>query len=181
MSWFICRIPTRSRPPSWRPRSQSQRRRWRRLTKRKAKRRRRQKLFSKCLQRLTIRSVLINFYFLPLTMPYLSTTHIPLGKLDCIRSFYEPFILIIKTLLTLNLTVSPHDLYDQPIPLLRHTSPCISAKSLPLSPTSVTRLGDLLVFGQLFKPFATINLHKSPTFLGNFCKGVKIYNFRQLL
>ena len=107
MSWFICRIPTRSRPPSWRPRSQSQRRRWRRLTKRKAKRRRRQKLFSKCLQRLTIRSVLINFYFLPLTMPYLSTTHIPLGKLDWIRSFYEPFILIIKTLLTLNLTVSP--------------------------------------------------------------------------
>ena len=37
------------------------------------------------------------------------------------------------------------------------------------------------------KPLATINLSKSPTFLGNFCKGVKIYyfsseiNFRQLL
>ena len=39
----------------------------------------------------------------------------------------------------------------------------------------VTRLGNLLDFGQLFK--ATINLFKSPTFLGNFCKGVKIYHF----
>ena len=27
------------------------------------------------------------------------------------------------------------------------------------------------------KPLATINLPKSPTFLGNFCKGVKIYHF----
>ena len=41
----------------------------------------------------------------------------------------------------------------------------------------MTRLGDLLDFGQVFKPFATINLPKSPTFLGNFCKDVKIYNF----
>ena len=54
-------------------------------------------------------------------------------------------------------------------------------------PTSVTRLGDLLEFGQLFKALTTINLPKSPTFLGNFCKGVKIYHFsseiifRQLL
>ena len=45
-------------------------------------------------------------------------------------------------------------------------------------PASVTRLGDLLDFGQLFKAcgnneFAQI----SPTFLGNFCKGVKIFNF----
>ena len=54
-------------------------------------------------------------------------------------------------------------------------------------PTSVTRLGDLLEFGQLFKTLTTINLPKSPTFLGNFCKGVKIYHFsseiifRQLL
>ena len=43
---------------------------------------------------------------------------------------------------------------------------------------SVTRLGDLLHFGQPFKaPLAAINLPKSPTFLGNFCKGVKIYHF----
>ena len=42
---------------------------------------------------------------------------------------------------------------------------------------SVTRLGDLLDFGQVLKPLATINLLKSPTFLGNFCKGVNIYNF----
>ena len=52
---------------------------------------------------------------------------------------------------------------------------------------SVTRLGDLLDFGQPLKPWATINLSKSPTFLGNFCKGVKVYHFsceiifRQLL
>ena len=43
--------------------------------------------------------------------------------------------------------------------------------------TSVTRLGDLLDFGQLLKHLATINLPKSPTFLGNFCKDVKIYLF----
>ena len=42
---------------------------------------------------------------------------------------------------------------------------------------AVTRLDDLLDFGQLLKPFATINLPKSPTFLGNFCKGVKIFHF----
>ena len=43
--------------------------------------------------------------------------------------------------------------------------------------TSVTILGDLLHFGQVLKPLATINLPKSSTFLGNFCKGVKIYHF----
>ena len=42
---------------------------------------------------------------------------------------------------------------------------------------SVTRLGDLLHFGQLSKPLATISLSKSPTFLGNFWKGVKINHF----
>ena len=42
---------------------------------------------------------------------------------------------------------------------------------------SVTRLGDLLDFGQVLKPLGTIKLPKSPTFLGNFCKGVKIFNF----
>ena len=41
----------------------------------------------------------------------------------------------------------------------------------------MTRLDDLLDFGQLLKPFATINLPKSPTFFGNFCKGVKINHF----
>ena len=43
--------------------------------------------------------------------------------------------------------------------------------------SSVTRLGDLLDFGQLLKPLATINLPKSLTFLGNFCKVAKIFNF----
>ena len=31
--------------------------------------------------------------------------------------------------------------------------------------------------GNFSKPLATINLPISPTFLGNFCKGVKILNF----
>ena len=42
---------------------------------------------------------------------------------------------------------------------------------------SVTRLGDLLGFGQVFKALATINLPQSITFFGNFCKGVKNYHF----
>ena len=42
---------------------------------------------------------------------------------------------------------------------------------------SVTRLGDLLDFGQLSKCVATISLHKSPTFLGSFCQGVKVKSF----
>ena len=41
----------------------------------------------------------------------------------------------------------------------------------------MTRLGDLLDFGQVLKHLAAINLAKSPTFLDNFCKGVKIYLF----
>ena len=43
--------------------------------------------------------------------------------------------------------------------------------------SSVTRLGDLVEFGQLFKTCGTIGLPKSLAFLGNFCKGVKIFNF----
>ena len=31
--------------------------------------------------------------------------------------------------------------------------------------------------GNFLKPLATINLPKSPTFIGNFCKGFKIYFF----
>ena len=31
--------------------------------------------------------------------------------------------------------------------------------------------------GKIFKPLETINLPKSPTFLGNFFKGVKIFIF----
>ena len=42
---------------------------------------------------------------------------------------------------------------------------------------SVTRLGDLLDLGQLLKPLSPNNLPKSPTFLGNFGKGAKIYHF----
>ena len=39
---------------------------------------------------------------------------------------------------------------------------------------SVTRFGNLLDF---LKPLAAIILPKSPTFLGNYCRGVKIYHF----
>ena len=42
---------------------------------------------------------------------------------------------------------------------------------------SVTRLGDLLDVGQLFKACGTIILPESLTFSGKFCKGVKIYHF----
>ena len=42
---------------------------------------------------------------------------------------------------------------------------------------SVTRLGDILDFGQFLKPLAAINLPKSSTFSGTFCKDVKIYHF----
>ena len=43
--------------------------------------------------------------------------------------------------------------------------------------SSLTRLGDLLDFGQVFKALATIDLPKSLTFLANFSNGVKIYHF----
>ena len=43
--------------------------------------------------------------------------------------------------------------------------------------TSVTRLGDLLDFGPLFKAFGNNYFHKSHTFLGNFSKGIKIFIF----
>ena len=41
----------------------------------------------------------------------------------------------------------------------------------------MTRLGLFCTLGNFLKPLATINLPRSPTFLGNFCKGVKIYPF----
>ena len=43
--------------------------------------------------------------------------------------------------------------------------------------SSVTRVDDFCTLGNFLKPFATINLSKSPTFLGNFCKGAKILHF----
>ena len=43
--------------------------------------------------------------------------------------------------------------------------------------SSVTRSGDFLTLGNFLKPLAAINLPKSPTFLGNFCKVVKIFHF----
>ena len=52
---------------------------------------------------------------------------------------------------------------------------------------NVTDLAIYWTLGNFFKPLETINLPKSPTFLGNFCKGVKNLsisseiNFGQLL
>ena len=44
--------------------------------------------------------------------------------------------------------------------------------------SSVTRLGDLFDFGQIFEACGkTISLPKSLTFLVIFCKGVKIFIF----
>ena len=56
-------------------------------------------------------------------------------------------------------------------------SSCHNKQKTVLDLNSATRLGDFLHFGLLLKPLATINLPRSPTFLGNFCKGVKIYPF----
>ena len=42
---------------------------------------------------------------------------------------------------------------------------------------SVTRLGDFLDFGQLFKPFCCNYFAQIAHILGNFCKGVKIHHF----
>ena len=45
-------------------------------------------------------------------------------------------------------------------------------------PTAVwPDLGIYWTLGHFLKPLGTINLPKSPPFLGNFCKGVKIYCF----
>ena len=42
----------------------------------------------------------------------------------------------------------------------------------------MTRLGQFIgLLGKFLKPLATINLPKSPTFLGNFCKDIKIFKF----
>ena len=42
---------------------------------------------------------------------------------------------------------------------------------------SVARLGDLFHFGQLFKACDNNYFAQNAPFLGNFCKGVKIFHF----
>ena len=42
---------------------------------------------------------------------------------------------------------------------------------------SVTRLGNFYTLSNFLKHVAKIILFESPTFLGNFCKGVKIFHF----
>ena len=56
--------------------------------------------------------------------------------------------------------------------------PNVKQKSIPTIPLPVWP--DLAIYWTLvnfLKPLATINLPKSPTFLGNFCKGVKNLSF----
>ena len=43
--------------------------------------------------------------------------------------------------------------------------------------SSVTRLGNLLDFGQVFKAFGSMKCAQISHFLGNFCEGVTIYHF----
>ena len=43
--------------------------------------------------------------------------------------------------------------------------------------SSVTWLAIYFTLGNFSKPVALIILPKSPTFLGNFCKGVEIFHF----
>ena len=68
------------------------------------------------------------------------------------------------------------------LPTFTHYVPTLVAKlryhQLAMSfVDSVTISGDVLDLGKFLKPLATIKFPKSPTFLGNFCKGVKIYHF----
>ena len=53
----------------------------------------------------------------------------------------------------------------------------LTLESLRFDPSSVTRFGDFWTLGDYLKPLATINLPKSPTFLGKISKGVKIFHF----
>ena len=50
----------------------------------------------------------------------------------------------------------------------------IKISSLFRITVSVTRLVIYWTLGNFSKPLATINWPKSPTFLGNFCKGVNL-------
>ena len=61
----------------------------------------------------------------------------------------------------------PHDL-PQPITMLY-----FKVELLPVWQDWAT----YWTLGNFSKPLATINLPKSPTFLGNFCKDVKIFYF----
>ena len=46
-----------------------------------------------------------------------------------------------------------------------------------ISEQQCDHLGDFCTLGNFLKPLAAFNLPKSPTILGNFCNGVKIYDF----
>ena len=58
--------------------------------------------------------------------------------------------------------------------------PSLEASPLPQRSPSQSVWPDWAIYWTLsnfLKPLATINLPKSPTFLGNFCKGVEIFIF----
>ena len=66
--------------------------------------------------------------------------------------------------------------------LLPPTYLLLSSHKSMMRPSSVTRFGNFLDFGQLLKPLAAINLLKYHTFLGKFCKGVKIfYSYSEII
>ena len=51
-------------------------------------------------------------------------------------------------------------------------------KSFKLGWHQCDQIGQFIgIWATFSKPLATMSLHKSPTFFGNFCKGVKIFNF----
>ena len=54
---------------------------------------------------------------------------------------------------------------------------CLKPSSFHSSSSVWPDWGIYWTLGNFLKPLAAINLPKSPTFLGNFCKGVKIYHF----
>ena len=69
------------------------------------------------------------------------------------------------------------DLLERARPLFRNNSGSRDSRN-SVNDNQCDQIGRFIGLWATFsKPLATINLPKSPTFLGNFCKGVKIFNF----
>ena len=83
---------------------------------------------------------------------------------------------------TLSYDGSPCGHRTEPAPWIPFRSlPCriwSSEAKRPNVPNQCDQIGRYIgLCGKYLKPLSTINLPKSSTFLGNFCKGVKIYHF----
>ena len=98
----------------------------------------------------------------------------------CLKYLSE--VLLINSLCS-HPTTRPHVRVKIPRPLSVYLSFCFLLLCVwpsLLSPSHQPVWPDLAIywtFGNFLKPLATINLPKSPTFLDNFCKGVKTYHF----